>query len=108
MITEKTIQRIIKFRDDRDWEQFHNSKDIAIAISLEASELLENFLWKTDDKVDITKIKEELADVLMYSLLLARKHNLDIDQIINNKIDQNALKYPIEKAKGKADKYNKL
>ena len=56
MITEKTIQRIIKFRDDRDWEQFHNSKDIAIAISLEASELLENFLWKTDEKVEITKI----------------------------------------------------
>ncbi|WP_309919704.1 MULTISPECIES: nucleotide pyrophosphohydrolase [unclassified Arcicella] len=104
----KTIKDIIKFRDERDWEQFHNSKDLAIALSIEASELLELFLWKNNEDCNIDKLKEELADVLMYAFLLANKHDLDINKIIQDKIQKNAEKYPVGKAKGNATKYNEL
>lgn len=105
---KETIQKLIDFRDQRDWEQFHNSKDLAAAISIEAGELLELFLWKDNEDVNIERLKEELADVLSFSLLLANKHNLDINQIISEKIDKNNQKYPVSKSKGTAKKYTDL
>lgn len=108
MITKETINRILKFRDDRDWSQFHNSKDLSIALAIEASELQELFLWKGNEDVDSYKLKQELADVLMYAILLAEKHNLNLDTIIQEKIEINDRKYPIEKSKGNSTKYNKL
>lgn len=108
MIDPTTFQRLLQFRNDRDWEQFHNSKDLAVALSIEASELLELFLWKGNEEGDQAKLKEELADVLMYALLLADKHGLDINQIILDKLEINNQKYPVDKAKGKATKYDQL
>jgi NTP pyrophosphatase (non-canonical NTP hydrolase) len=102
------IREIVKFRDERDWEQFHNSKDLALAISIEAAELNELFLWKKSEEVNIDKLKEELADILTFSLLLAHKHNLGIEDIILEKLRLNASKYPVDKAKGTAKKYNEL
>jgi NTP pyrophosphatase (non-canonical NTP hydrolase) len=102
---------LVKFRDDRDWSQFHDSKNLATAISIEAAELNELFLWKTikeSEEVDKEKIKEELADVLAYAFLLAEKHNLDVKQIVLDKIKRNGEKYPVDKAKGTAKKYNEL
>jgi NTP pyrophosphatase (non-canonical NTP hydrolase) len=99
---------IVQFRDDRDWKQFHNSKDLALAISIEAAELNELFLWKGNEEVDVEKLKEELADVFMFAILLAEKHNLDILSIIKDKLNQNEIKYPVNKAKGTAKKYNEL
>lgn len=101
-------KKILAFRDARDWKQFHNSKDLALALSIESSELLEIFLWKGNEDFDIEKLKEELADVFMYAFLLADKHQLDVQEIIEKKIDVNNTKYPIEKAKGNATKYDKL
>ena len=105
---EALILKLRKFRDERDWEQFHNSKDLAIAISVEASELLELFLWKENEDVDREKLKEELADILTFSLLLADKHGLDVVQIIDEKLLQNESKYPVSKSKGTAKKYTDL
>ncbi|TXF77831.1 nucleotide pyrophosphohydrolase [Chryseobacterium sp.] len=102
------ITQIVNFRDERDWKQFHNSKDLALALSVEASELLELFLWKENEDFNLDKLKDELADVLMYALLLADKNNLDVGQIVLDKIKKNADKYPVDKAKGKATKYNEL
>lgn len=102
------VQEIVKFRDERDWEQFHNSKDLALAISIEANELLELFLWKKAEDVNVEKLKEELADVFTFSLLLANKHGLDINRIVLDKIEHNRAKYPIDKAKGSAKKYDEL
>lgn len=105
------IEALIKFRDERDWKQFHDSKNLALAISIEAAELNELFLWKekpASENVNIDKIKEELADILSYAFLLAEKHQLDPFEIIADKIKKNGEKYPVEKAKGKSDKYNEL
>tara|TARA_R110001599_G_C11759509_1_gene610052 strand:+ start:175 stop:504 length:330 start_codon:yes stop_codon:yes gene_type:complete len=99
---------LIKFRDERDWKQFHNSKDLALAISIEAAELNELFLWKENEDVDKGKLKEELADIFSFALLLAEKHKLDISSIIKDKIAINAEKYTVEKSKGSAKKYNQL
>jgi len=102
---------LAKFRDARHWEQFHNTKDLAIAISIEAAELNELFLWKTTEeaeKVDKNKIKEELADILAFTLLLAGKHGFDVKEMVIEKINKNNEKYPVEKAKGTAKKYNEL
>ncbi len=107
----KVIKELIQFRNERDWQQFHDSKNLALAISIEASELNELFLWKKDNEVENVnqdKLKEELADVLSFAFLLAEKHNLDIFDIISEKIKINNLKYPVEKAKGTAKKYNEL
>lgn len=104
----KLISKIVAFRDDRDWKQFHNSKDLAIALNIETSELLELFLWKDNEDVSKERLKEELADVLMYALLLAEKHQLNIEEIIEQKIKINSRKYPVDKAKGSAKKYNEL
>lgn len=105
---EAIIKEILQFRNERDWEQFHNSKDLALAISIEAAELLELFLWKENEAADPARLKEELADVLTFGLLLAEKHGLDPEQIIREKLQQNAEKYPVEKAKGTAKKYTDL
>ena len=108
---EETINKILKFRDDRDWKQFHNPKDLAISISLEAAELLEVFQWSGTDVSNEgkqEKIKEELADVLNYCVLMADACGLDIDEIVQEKIKVNNEKYPVSKAKGKKEKYNKL
>lgn len=106
-ITE-IVQKLVAFRDERDWKQFHNSKDLALAISVEAGELLELFLWKNADTVNQEKLKEELADILAFCFLLAEKHQLDIKQIMFEKIELNATKYPVDKAKGTAAKYTEL
>lgn len=108
MSLDNLVEEIIAFRDARDWEQFHNSKDLAIALSLESSELLELFLWKGNEDVNKDKLSEELADVFMYAILLSNKHHLNIMDIIREKIKLNNEKYPVEKAKGKSDKYNLL
>ncbi len=105
---KELTDRLIQFRDARDWEQFHNPKDLALALSIEASELLEVFLWKSPEEADIEKIKEELADVFAYSLLLSDKLDLDINQIVLDKIKKNEEKYPVDKAKGNATKYSDL
>lgn len=105
---ERITAALLKFRDDRDWKQFHNPKDLAIALNIESSELLENFLWKSADEANQEKVREELADVLAYALLLAKHFNFDIEDIVLEKIAKNALKYPAEKAKGSAKKYNEL
>jgi NTP pyrophosphatase (non-canonical NTP hydrolase) len=105
---EAIINSILQFRDERDWKQFHNSKDLALAISIEASELNELFLWKTSPDVESNKIKDELADILIYCILLAKNHDLDILAILEEKLDKNAINYPVEKAKGTAKKYNEL
>ncbi len=102
------IKKIVKFRDERDWEQFHNSKDLALALSIESSELLELFLWKNNEDFKLDKLKEELADVLMYAFLLADKHDLNIHDIILDKIKKNEEKYPVDKSKGNSTKYNEL
>jgi NTP pyrophosphatase (non-canonical NTP hydrolase) len=102
------IKQIKAFRDARDWEQFHNSKDLAIAISVEASELLELFLWKDNEGADRERIEEEIADIFMFGFLLADKQGLDIKEIIEKKLKKNNEKYPVEKSKGNARKYNEL
>ena len=107
-MTQETINQIIKFRDDREWKQFHNPKDLAISISLEASELLEVFQWSGADTSSKNKIKEELADVVNYCILMADACGLDLDEIVQAKIEKNNEKYPVEKSKGKSDKYDKL
>lgn len=106
--TDEIIQALIKFRNERDWEQFHNPKDLAIAINVEAGELLELFLWKNPDEAKTDKIKEELADVFAYAFLLAAKYNLSVKDIVLEKIRINGEKYPVDKSRGNAKKYNEL
>jgi len=105
---EQILEELRTFNKDRDWDQFHNGKDLAIGLSVEASELLEAFLWKAPEDVKQDKIREELADVLNYAFQMADKYNLDIKEIMMDKIRRNAEKYPVEKAKGSAKKYNEL
>lgn len=105
---EELRQAIVKFTQERDWDQFHNGKDLALALSIEASELNEAFLWKDAKNVNVEKIKEELADVFNYAILIADKYDLDIKQIVMDKLKKNGEKYPVEKAYGSAKKYNEL
>jgi NTP pyrophosphatase (non-canonical NTP hydrolase) len=105
---EELQKLLIEFRDDRDWAQFHNAKDLALALSIEASELNELFLWKKAEEANVEKIKEELADVIGYALLIAEKYHFDINEIVKNKISKNAEKYPVDKSKGSAKKYTDL
>jgi NTP pyrophosphatase (non-canonical NTP hydrolase) len=108
---ELIIKELIKFRDERDWEQFHDTKNLAAAISIEASELNELFLWKSvkdSENVDKERIKEEIADILAFTLLLANKHEFDIKEIVLEKVRKNAENYPVNKSKGSAKKYNEL
>lgn len=106
--TEEIIKALLKFRDERDWEQFHNPKDLALAINIEAGELLELFLWKNADEADIEKIREELADIFAFAFLLAEKYQFNVRDIVLEKIKRNSEKYPVEKAKGTAKKYSEL
>lgn len=103
---EELIQRIRKFRDDRDWKQFHSPENFAKSIVIEAAELLENFQW--NGEYDLQNLKEELSDVMIYCLLLADDLNIDIIENMHQKIDKNEKKYPVEKAKGVSTKYNEL
>lgn len=105
---EELRKEIVQFTKDRDWDQFHNGKDLALALSIEASELNEAFLWKDAMDVNKDKIKEELADIFNYAILIADKYDLDIKQIVLEKLRRNAEKYPVEKAFGSAKKYNEL
>ena len=108
---QETIDMVLKFRDDRNWRQFHNPKDLAISVSLEASELLEIFQWSGDDLIcenKREKIKEELADVLNYCILMADACGLDLDEIIHAKVKRNSEKYPVELAFGNKAKYTEL
>jgi NTP pyrophosphatase (non-canonical NTP hydrolase) len=105
---KKITDELRKFRDERDWAQFHNPKDLALALSIEASELLELFLWKTAEQADADKVKEELADVFAYAFMLADKYGLDVAQIMQDKLAKNKLKYPVAKSRGSAKKYNEL
>jgi NTP pyrophosphatase (non-canonical NTP hydrolase) len=105
---QEIMEQIVKFTQDRDWDQFHNGKDLALALSIEASELNEAFLWKEASSVNIDKVKEELADIMNYAFLIAYKYNLDIKDIILSKLAKNAEKYPVNKSKGNAKKYNEL
>ena len=102
------ITALRQFNQERDWDQFHNGKDLAIGLSLEASELLECFLWKQPEEASIDKIKEELADVFNFAFQIADKYNFDIKKITMDKIRRNAEKYPVDKAKGSAKKYDEL
>jgi NTP pyrophosphatase (non-canonical NTP hydrolase) len=101
------IDKINRFTEERNWEQFHSGENLAKALIIEAAELLEKYQWKQETE-DIEGLKEELADVFLYAIMIAEKYGFDIDEIINAKIDKNARKYPVAKAYGKSDKYSNL
>lgn len=105
---KEITEKLVEFRNERDWEQFHLPKDLAIALSIEASELLECYLWKKAEEADQERIKEELADVFAYAFLLADRYAFDVKEIVLEKIKKNALKYPVEKSKGSVKKYTEL
>lgn len=105
---EELREAIVKFTQERDWDQFHNGKDLALALSIEAAELNEAFLWKDASEVNVDKVKEELADIVNYAILIADKYDLDLKQIVLDKLKRNAEKYPVDKAYGSAKKYNEL
>lgn len=108
---QNLIQKIVEFRDVRNWKQFHNPKDLAISLSLEASELLENFQWKSNEEAVQEKfedIKDEIADVAIYMVLLAYELDIDIEQAVLEKLKKNNQKYPVEKAYGSNKKYSEL
>jgi NTP pyrophosphatase (non-canonical NTP hydrolase) len=107
MMKQETIDRIRRFTEDRDWDQFHSPANLAKSISIEANELLECFQW-SDSDYDLEHVKEELADVMVYCQNMLDKLNLDVDEIVMSKMDKNEAKYPIEKAKGSAAKYDAL
>ena len=105
---KELMREIRQFTEDRDWDQFHNGKDLALALSIEASELNEAFLWKDAKDVKIEKVREELADIFNYAFLIADKYDLDVREIVMAKLAKNAEKYPVDKARGKSDKYTDL
>lgn len=105
---KELTESLLKFRDERNWAQFHNKKDLALALNIEAGELLETFLWKSSEQADPEKVKEELADVLAFAFLMAEKYDFDVKQIVLEKIEKNAAKYPVSKSKGIAKKYTEL
>jgi len=105
---EKIRSALDYFNKERDWDQFHDGKNLALALSIEAAELNEVFLWKTAEEADVEKIKEELADVLNYAFMIADRYHLDVKEICLDKIRRNAEKYPADKARGSAKKYSEL
>ena len=105
---KRITDRIKTFTEERDWEQFHNAKDLALALSIEASELNECFLWKSAEQGNVEKIQDELADILIYAILFADKYDFDLKEIILKKLEKNEQKYPVEKAKGNAKKYTEF
>ncbi len=106
--TKEIAEALLKFRDERDWEQFHTAKDLALALNIEAGELLEAFLWKSSEQADSEQVKEELADIFTFAFLLAEKYDFDVKQIVLEKMEKNALKYPVATSKGSAKKYTEL
>ena len=114
MIKQETIDRIIKFRNDRDWGQFHTIKDLCLGLNIEVSELQELFLWKDDKELKETinnkkeSIGDELADIFIFLAYLSNDFNIDLNEVINRKIDENGIKYPIAKSRGSNKKYNEL
>ena len=104
-MNKELIKKIIDFRNSRDWKQFHSGENLAKSISIEAAELLEEFQWQHKEK-NIANLRKELADVLIYCVLMADAYNLDIEQIILEKIAENELKYPVDKSKGSSKTYN--
>ncbi len=110
-ISQDTVNKVLEFRDERNWKQFHNPKDLAISITLEASELLECFQWSGSDTEVLSKrssMQEELSDILIYSLLLADRLDIDLNKAIQQKIELNNKKYPVEKSYGRSAKYNQM
>lgn len=108
---ETITKHIVEFRNERNWAQFHNAKDLALALSIEAAELNELFLWKTPAEVEVLnreRVAEELADVLVYAFFIAEKYDFDIQEIIMQKMIKNAAKYPVEKSRNLATKYTDL
>ena len=105
---KELTEALHKFRDERDWAQFHNPKDLALAINIEAGELLEAFLWKSSEQANADKVKEELADVFAFAFLLAEKYDFNVKQIVLEKIEKNAQKYPVTKSKSITKKYTEL
>ena len=103
---DELIVKIRKFVEERDWSKYHNPKDLAIAISIEANELLELFLWKSPEEAEVEKLKQEIADVMIYCLMLSDKLNIDIIEAIDTKIEHNSSKYPPDKFKSNYRKYN--
>ena len=99
---------LVRFRDEREWAQFHNPKDLTLALNVEAGELLELFLWKNENQADIAKVKEELADVFAFAFLIAHKYGFNVKEIVLDKINANSKKYPVEKSRGTAKKYSEL
>ncbi|HOI46998.1 MAG TPA: nucleotide pyrophosphohydrolase [Bacilli bacterium] len=104
---DKIIKRVIEFRDKRNWKQFHSPQNLSKSIMIEAAELLQNYQCRHEPE-SIDNVKDEIADVLIYCILLCEHYNFDLETIINHKIDKNEKKYPVEKAYGKSDKYNNL
>ena len=102
------IAAIRKFRDDRDWARYHDGKNLALSLGVEAGELLEVFLWKGPDEIDKEKLKDELADVFYCALLLADTYGLDVERIVRGKLRKNAKKYPVAKSRGSRKKYDEL
>jgi len=108
---KELVDLLVEFRDERDWGQFHDSKNLALALSIEAAELNELFLWKKDaesEQIDRERLKEELADVFAYALMLAEKNGLSVSEIVKEKIIKNTQKYPVEVSKGTSAKYKKI
>lgn len=105
---QKITEALLKFRDERDWAQFHNPKDLALALNIEAAELLETFLWKSSEQADLEAVQEELADVFTFAFLLAEKYGWNVTEIVLMKMAKNALKYPISASKGTTKKYDEL
>lgn len=108
---QETIDKVLLFRDERNWSQFHNPKDLALSLTLEAAELLELFQWKSSEEaseVNREKMKEELADVLMYSILFADRMGFDLEEIVLSKLEKNGKKYPVELARDSKEKYDAL
>ena len=105
---EEIIQALLNFCDERDWAQFHNPKDLALALNVEAAELLETFLWRSSEQANSDAVKDELADVFAFAFLIAAKYDWDVKEIVFEKMKKNALKYPIEKSIGQSKKYDQL
>jgi len=111
----RAIEALLKFRDERDWRQFHTPKNLSMSISIEVSELMEHFQWKTDSEIkeylntpDFNKVKEEIADIASYLILLSNDLEIDLNEAILDKVKKNEQKYPIEKCKGRHNKYDNL
>lgn len=116
MDLDKLKKKVIEFRDERDWKKFHNPKDLALSINIEAGELGEIFQWKTNEEIreslkdskKLQEVKHEIADIMIYCFDLAEEAGIDLEKAILEKLDHNSKKYPIEKAKGSAKKYTEL